>query len=151
MNAADGPPFTVHADTVVLASGGFQGSPQLLGRYLGASLSDLRVISPGGGHDKGEGLEMAIACGADVAGEFEGYHCEPVDARSEKSQAINMLFPYGLLVNSLGERFVDEGAKTVDESYECHHPAHRRAIRPPGVPDHRRERVSRSTGGAGRC
>ena len=115
----DGTTRTVAAHAVVLASGGFQGSPELLGRHLGEALADLPTVARGGRYDKGEGLEMALAAGGELAGEAAGFHCEPVDPRSEKSQAINMLFPYGVLVNGRGERFVDEGEKTVDECYEA--------------------------------
>ena len=117
--SSDGAARTVATHAVVLASGGFQGSPELMGRHLGEDLADLPTVAQGGRHNRGEGLEMALACGADLAGETAGFHCEPVDPRSERSQAINMLFPYGILVNDRGERFVDEGEKTVDECYEA--------------------------------
>jgi tricarballylate dehydrogenase len=37
---------------------------------------------------------------------------------NEQPEAVVMIYPYGILVNEQGERFLDEGAGTVDETYE---------------------------------
>ncbi len=103
---------------VVLASGGFEGNPEMLARYFPHPVHRLRNISPGGEHNKGEGIEAALAVGAKPAGEFNSFHAEPVDPRSRMPEAVVMLFPYGILVNKLGVRFADEGEETIDETYE---------------------------------
>jgi tricarballylate dehydrogenase len=61
---------------------------------------------------------MALEVGAKPAGQWDAFHAEPVDPRSSESEAVVMTFPYGILVNKDGERFLDEGAGTVDEIYE---------------------------------
>lgn len=103
---------------VILASGGFEGNPEMLARYVGPHAHTLRNISPGGTFNRGEGIDMALRVGARGAGEFGSFHAEPVDPRSRMPEAVIMLFPYGILVNRQGERFVDEGADTIDEIYE---------------------------------
>ncbi len=111
-------PRTIGARAVVLAAGGFEGNPEMLARYFPHPVHRLRNISPGGEMNKGEGIEGALRAGAKPAGEFNSFHAEPIDPRSRMPEAVVMLFPYGILVNTLGERFVDEGEDTIDETYE---------------------------------
>lgn len=106
------------ARTVVLASGGFEGSAALLDRYLGERGHELSPIAPGGRSNQGEGLEMGIRAGADTDGQFERFHGEPVDARTRCAEALVMVYPYGILVDHHGKRFVDEGADTPDNTFE---------------------------------
>ena len=61
---------------------------------------------------------MAFDIGAKPAGQWDAFHAEPADPRSDREEAVVMTFPYGVLVNGKGERFLDEGAGTVDETYE---------------------------------
>jgi len=103
---------------VVLASGGFEGSPEMLTRYLGPRAVYLRPICKGGYFNKGEGIAMALAAGAGAAGEFGSYHAEPIDPRSGVSEPSVFIFPYGILVNRNGERFTDEAPGAVDAHYE---------------------------------
>ncbi len=117
VSTPDGP-ATLKTRAVVLASGGFEGNMEMLARYFPHPVHRLRNISPGGENNKGEGIEAALAAGAKPAGEFNSFHAEPVDPRSRMPEAVVMLFPYGILVNKFGERFVDEGEDTIDEIYE---------------------------------
>lgn len=103
---------------VVLASGGFEGSSEMLTRYLGPRAVYLRPICKGGYFNKGEGIAMALAAGAGAAGEFGSYHAEPIDPRSGVSEPSVFIFPYGILVNRHGERFTDEAPGAVDAHYE---------------------------------
>ena len=114
----DGDPRELPAKAVILASGGFEGSQQMLIKYLGPAASALRNISPGGEQNKGEGIAMALAAGARAAGEFANFHAEPIDPRSANPEAVVMVYPYGVLVNRAGDRFLDEGEDTPDETYE---------------------------------
>lgn len=107
-----------HASTVALASGGFEGSAELLTRYLGERGSELPTIAPGGRANQGEGLTMGIAAGAGVDGEFERFHGEPVDPRTRSPEALVMVYPYGILVDHESRRFVDEGSDTPDNTFE---------------------------------
>ncbi|RAJ56580.1 tricarballylate dehydrogenase [Streptomyces sp. Amel2xB2] len=109
---------TLPADSVIIASGGFEGDTDALSEALGKDASGLRPIAPGVLFNKGEGIRMALEAGARAGGQWDSFHAEPVDPRSPDPEALVMVFPYGILVNERGERFVDEGRGTVDETYE---------------------------------
>lgn len=104
--------------TVVLACGGYQGNFELMARYHGGNAMTSRPVAKGGNYNKGEGLEMALALGAATAGNFSLFHAEPVDPRSGEPEAAIFCFPYGILLNREGRRFVDEARGTVDAWYE---------------------------------
>lgn len=108
----------VFEGAVVLASGGYQGNFELMARYHGERALTCRPVARGGNYNKGEGLEMALALGAATAGNFALFHAEPVDPRSGEPEAAIFCFPYGVLVNREGRRFVDEARGTVDAWYE---------------------------------
>ena len=103
---------------VVLASGGYQGNAELMARYHGDRALTSRPVARGGNYNKGEGLEMALALGAATAGNFSLFHAEPVDPRSREAEAAIFCFPYGVLVNAEGRRFVDEARGPIDAWYE---------------------------------
>jgi tricarballylate dehydrogenase len=115
---ADGRSRFVESEAVVIASGGFQGNPRMMAQYIDGDVTDLETIATGGTFNKGEGIQMAIDVGGDTDGQFSLFHAEPYDPRSDAPEAAIMAFPYGILVNKHGERFVDEGGRTVDEHYE---------------------------------
>ncbi|MFG3119598.1 FAD-binding protein [Streptomyces sp. NPDC048197] len=108
----------IAARRVVLACGGFQGNPELLERHVGPTGGGLRPIAPGGENNQGEGIEMAVAVGAARSGQYDRFHGEPVDPRSHQAEALIMAYPYGILVNADGRRFLDEGADTPDNTFE---------------------------------
>ncbi|WP_270889329.1 FAD-dependent oxidoreductase [Pedococcus sp. 5OH_020] len=119
LHAADHSGAAVHfVGAVVLASGGYQGNPEMMARYHGDKALTCRPVARGGNYNKGEGIEMALALGAATAGNFALFHAEPVDPRSGDPEAAIMAFPYGVLVNEQGERFVDEARGPVDAWYE---------------------------------
>jgi tricarballylate dehydrogenase len=103
---------------VVLASGGYQGNAEMMARYHGDRALTARPVARGGNFDKGEGIEMALALGAATSGNFALFHAEPVDPRSGEPEAAIFCFPYGILVNKQGRRFVDEARGPVDAWYE---------------------------------
>jgi tricarballylate dehydrogenase len=111
-------PDTIPARTVVIASGGFEGDPEFLTEELHADASTLLPIAPSVTNNRGEGIRMALAAGAGRAGQWDTFHAEPVDPRSGDAEALVMVFPYGILVDRHGQRFLDEGRGTVDETYE---------------------------------
>ena len=76
------------ASDVVLACGGFEGNREKLARYVGHQSHRLPLIAPGLTHNKGDGLEMALELGADTSGSFDGIHCELVDTRATKPDAV---------------------------------------------------------------
>jgi tricarballylate dehydrogenase len=103
---------------VVLGCGGFEGNTEMLTRYLGPRSVYLRPVCPGGYLNRGEGIQMALDIGAASAGDFGSYHAEPIDPRAAGSEPSIFIFPYGVLVNKNGERFVDEAPGTIDAVYE---------------------------------
>ena len=102
----------------VLASGGFEGNPEMLTRYLGPKAQWTRPVAKGGYYNRGEGVAMGLAAGAAPAGEFGAFHAQPVDPRSGAIEPVVLHYGYGVLVNRAGERFTDEAARPVDAGYE---------------------------------
>jgi tricarballylate dehydrogenase len=102
----------------VLACGGFEGNPALQSKYIGPRSVYLRPICKGAYFNRGEGIEMALEIGAAPSGDFGSYHAEPIDPRSGVSEPSVFIFPYGILVNKDGKRFVNEAPGTVDAWYE---------------------------------
>ncbi|KAJ6584782.1 FAD/NAD(P)-binding domain-containing protein [Mycena capillaripes] len=91
---------------VVLAAGGFESNPQLREKYLGP-----------GWDQTGDGFVLAAALGARQTGDWAGCHSTCWDADAPKdggqrdltNQFTKSGYPLGIMVNSAGKRFVDEG------------------------------------------
>jgi len=111
-------PLEFRAKGVILATGGFEGNWEMLSQYMGAQAVHLRPVARGGYYNKGEGIRMALAIGAAPGGDYSSFHAEPIDPRSGVPEASVFVFPYGVLVNRRGERFVDEAPGTVDAVYD---------------------------------
>lgn len=118
VRGADGLLRTIRSHAVVIASGGFEGDRRMLTSYLGERACDLPVISPGTGHNRGEGIRMAVDVGADTAGQFDMFHAEPVDPRSAQPDAVIYPYTYGIVVNRAAQRFFDEGKDSFDSTFE---------------------------------
>ena len=114
----DDRPLALSAAAVVLACGGFEGNPEMVARYIGPKGRYLRPVAKGGYYNKGEGIAMALALGAAPAGDFAEFHAQPIDPRSSATEPIVMMFPYGILVNRAGRRFVNESSGPIDACYE---------------------------------
>ncbi len=108
----------IGARAVIIASGGFEGNPEMLTQYLGARACDLVPIAPGVRNNRGEGIRMAMDVGADTAGQFDMIHAEAVDSRTTKADAVIWSYPFAIVVNEHCERFYDEGAGTLDRTFE---------------------------------
>lgn len=109
---------TLLARDVVLASGGFQGNPEMMTAYIGPHAGRLNTIAPGGTFNRGEGIRMALDVGAAPTGQWDMIHGEPSDPRSTRPDAVNTLYPFGVLVDLEGKRFVDEGEDMFQETFE---------------------------------
>ena len=109
---------TLPANVVVLASGGFQGNGAMMRQHFGPGAETMRLISPGTRFNTGDGIRMAIELGAARAGDWNGMHAEPVDARATNSAPVVLVYPYGIVVDKNGRRFFDEGAGLVHETWE---------------------------------
>jgi fumarate reductase flavoprotein subunit len=98
----------VHADSVVLATGGFSQNPDLLGRFAPQMEHALRAGGPG---CEGDGLLMAWQLGAGVVdtpyikGTY-GHYAEPHP--DEDGTGILAVYKGAIAVNREGRRFVDE-------------------------------------------
>ena len=78
----------------------------------------MRLISPGTHFNSGDGIRMAMQLGADLSGDWNGIHAEPIDARSKNSAPVVLVYPYGIVVDKNGRRFFDEGGGLVHETWE---------------------------------
>ncbi len=110
---------TLGADVVVLATGGFQGNPAMTRAQFGPGAETLRLISPGTGFDTGDGIRIARDQGADISGDWNGMHIEPVDPRSHQPAPVVLVYPYGIVVDQNGRRFFNEGGGLVHETWEA--------------------------------
>lgn len=103
--------YEILSGAVILCAGGFQASAEKRARYLGANADLMKVR--GSKHDTGEVLMMAIDIGAKTAGHWQGAHATPIDATFPDVEISNKAnrygYTYGITVNSLGQRFFDEG------------------------------------------
>ncbi|KAJ0382717.1 hypothetical protein COL922a_011980 [Colletotrichum nupharicola] len=106
------------APTVMLACGGFEANQEMLARHIGRDSHKLPLIAPGLKYNKEAGLRMCLEVGADTAGSFDGMHCELVDTRADKPDAVIWGHNYGILVNNDCERFYDEGERHLFATFE---------------------------------
>jgi tricarballylate dehydrogenase len=116
--AQDGTREILPADAVVLACGGFQGNHEMMRSHFGPRSSNMQLISPGSHFNSGDGIRIAAQLGADLSGDWNGMHAEPVDARSKNSAPVVLVYPYGIVVDRNGHRFFDEGGGLVHETWE---------------------------------
>ena len=111
--------YEIRAGAVILCAGGFQANPEMRARYLGANADLMKVR--GSRHDTGEVLQMALALGCKASGHWQGAHATPIDATFgdvELSNKANRYgYPFGITVNSLGQRFFDEGEAQISYTY----------------------------------
>lgn len=61
---------------------------------------------------------MALDIGAAVAGSMSGMHCELVDTRAKKPDAVIWGHNYGIVVNVESRRFFDEGKRHLFATFE---------------------------------
>jgi tricarballylate dehydrogenase len=99
---------------VVLGCGGFESNPAWRARYLGRPWDHAKVR--GTRYNTGDGLSMAIDVGALPYGQWTGCHSTPIDAdappfgdRKLTDKTNRLSYPFGVLVNTRGRRFFDEG------------------------------------------
>jgi tricarballylate dehydrogenase len=98
------------APVVVLATGGFQANLEWRVRYF-SRLADEWIVR-GSRFSTGDGHRMAMEIGAAPAGQWGDFHTPVLDGRSAKiecGETNNHSYPYTLMINKFGQRFVDEG------------------------------------------
>lgn len=111
-------PTLFKSRVVILANGGFEGSPEMLARYVGLGAANIRPVAPGCHFNHGDGIRMALDVGAAPSGDFNAYHATPVDERSGRFEAKILIFPYGIVVNKLGRRFVNESSSSTYDNFD---------------------------------
>ena len=112
----------INARAVVLACGGFESNPEMRARYLGPGWDLARVR--GTKHNMGDGIRMAIDIGARAYGNWSGCHSVGWDISSPEYGDYEVLdnfqkhsYPWGIMVNTNGKRFVDEGEDLRNHTY----------------------------------
>lgn len=112
----------IQAKAVVLACGGFESNPEMRVRYLGTGWDLARVR--GTRHNMGDGITMALDIGARPFGNWSGCHSVGWDISAPPYGDYEVLdnfqkhsYPWGVMVNLTGERFVDEGEDLRNHTY----------------------------------
>jgi len=95
----------------VIAAGGFEADIDWLRTYWGDAADHFRIR--GTPYNTGIALKALYDAGAKPVGDPRGLHCVAVDARAPRFDGgivtrIDSI-PFGIVVNSAGERFYDEG------------------------------------------
>lgn len=105
----DGGKLTVHANSVILATGGYAGNDEMLRKYL--NVTDYTSMAYA--NNKGDGIQMALSAGAD---EFNigtvAVHSASIPSRDPEiwqGSAGTLLNLPLMWINREGKRFVDEG------------------------------------------
>ncbi len=105
---------SLEAGAIVLGSGGFGSNPALRAQHMGPQWEHVKVR--GTRHNTGEMLEAAIGAGGEPYGEWPGAHATPIDAEAPPygdlvmtDKTNRLSYPFSVMVNVAGERFVDEG------------------------------------------
>jgi tricarballylate dehydrogenase len=112
----------IEASSVVLASGGFESDPEMRARYLGPNWELARVR--GTRFNTGDGIKMAQAIGAASYGNWSGCHAVGWDFNAPEFGDLSVgdgfqkhSYPFGIMINADGRRFVDEGADFRNYTY----------------------------------
>ena len=112
----------IPAKAVVLACGGFESNAEMRTRYLGPGW-DLAKVR-GTRYNQGAGIKMALDIGALPYGHWSGCHAVGWDRNAPPFGDVNVgdqfqkhSYPWGIMINANGERFVDEGADFRNYTY----------------------------------
>lgn len=113
----------LRAQSVIIAAGGFESSPEMREAELGAGWANAKVR--GTPFNTGELLSAALALGAARGGDWSTCHSVQWDAFTENNESNRELtnrltrqsYPLGVIVNRDGQRFLDEGADFRNYTY----------------------------------
>ncbi len=118
----DGALRELRAQSVVLACGGFEANPEWRTRYLGPGWDVAKVR--GSRFNTGDGIRMALEIGASARGNWSGCHAVQWEMNAPEfgdlavgDQFQKHSYPFGILINADGKRFVDEGADFRNYTY----------------------------------
>jgi tricarballylate dehydrogenase len=112
----------ISAAAVVLASGGFEANAEWRARYLGRGYDLVKVR--GTRFNTGDGIRMALDAGAMPWGNWSGGHAVSWELNAPPFGDLKVgdafqkhSYPWGIMVNATGRRFVDEGADFRNYTY----------------------------------
>ena len=118
----DGELHEVRSQSVVLAAGGFESNVEWRTRYLGPGWEMAKVR--GTAFNTGDGIRMALDIGASPCGNWSGCHAVGWDYNAPEFGDLAVgdgfqkhSYPFGIMVNARGRRFVDEGADFRNYTY----------------------------------
>ncbi|MGH7000466.1 MAG: FAD-dependent tricarballylate dehydrogenase TcuA [Stellaceae bacterium] len=118
----EGHTITLDAHAVVLACGGFEANAEWRTRYIGPGW-DLAKVR-GTRFNTGDGIRMALEAGAMPYGHWSGCHAVGWDRNAPEFGDLAVgdgfqkhSYPFGIMINARGERFVDEGADFRNYTY----------------------------------
>ena len=107
---------------VVLAAGGFQANAEWRTRYLGPGWELAKIR--GTRFNTGDGIRMALDIGAMPTGNWSGCHAVGWDRNAPEFGDLTVgdnfqkhSYPFSIMLNANGERFVDEGADFRNYTY----------------------------------
>jgi tricarballylate dehydrogenase len=107
---------------VVLSAGGFESNVEWRTRYLGPGWEMAKVR--GTAFNTGDGIRMALEIGASPCGNWSGCHAVGWDYNAPEYGDLSVgdgfqkhSYPFGIMVNARGRRFVDEGADFRNYTY----------------------------------
>ena len=110
------------AKCVVLAAGGFQANAEWRTRYMGPGWELAKVR--GTRFNTGDGIHMALDVGAQPTGNWSGGHAVAWDRNAPEFGDLTVgdnfqkhNYPFSIMLNANGERFVDEGADFRNYTY----------------------------------
>ncbi|MEH6633035.1 MAG: FAD-dependent tricarballylate dehydrogenase TcuA [Halopseudomonas aestusnigri] len=119
---ANGKITSISARSVILASGGFQANAEMRTRYLGPGWELAKTR--GSRFNTGDGIRMALDIGASPYGNWSGCHAVGWDYNAPEFGDLSVgdnfqkhSYPWGVMVNADGKRFVDEGADFRNYTY----------------------------------
>jgi tricarballylate dehydrogenase len=114
--------YDIISKSVVLACGGFESNAEMRTRYLGPGW-DLAKVR-GTRFNTGAGIRIAMDIGARSFGNWSGCHAVGWDANAPEFGDLAVgdnfqkhSYPWGLMINAEGKRFVDEGADFRNYTY----------------------------------
>ncbi|WP_262107339.1 FAD-dependent tricarballylate dehydrogenase TcuA [Arthrobacter sp. Marseille-P9274] len=113
----------IHAESVIMTAGGFESNPQWRQEHLGEGWQNAKVR--GTPCNTGDMISAALQVGAAKGGDWNSCHSVQWDAFTAKNESNRELtnrltrqsYPLGIIVNTEGKRFLDEGADFRNYTY----------------------------------